>query len=137
MWYIALGGVSHFDWPYRIFAIIVIFCLLETKVWVRSEKFPSIPPFFKIINQLTQPCQLTGFSACAIWLPDGISVFPPSLDLFWFVTYNDLVFVFSFIRVMPPSYKRLYIFNEVEAELSCKHLFYWLQNQHSEGFKIR
>ena len=25
MLYIALGGVSHFDWPYLIFAIIVIF----------------------------------------------------------------------------------------------------------------
>ena len=36
----------------RIKEIMFYFCLLETKVWVRTGKLPPIPPVFKVIDQL-------------------------------------------------------------------------------------
>ena len=42
--------------------------LLETVVLGLSGNVPLIPPFFKVIGQLAQPCYLTGFRACDSYL---------------------------------------------------------------------
>ena len=47
--------------------IFVLFLgLLETVVLGLSGNVLLIPPFFKVIGQLAQPCYLTGFRACAL-----------------------------------------------------------------------
>ena len=59
---------------------------------------------------------------------DCISVFSPSLNFFWFVNHNVVVFVLSVMMFMHLT-SACTFFNEIEAELSRKLSSYWLQNQ--------
>ena len=77
--YIALSARCFIFWI-TVANFFLSFCLLETIVLAASGELPVIPRYLKVIDQLAQPCQFTGLSACDSYLiaPAAFqSFFPP------------------------------------------------------------
>ena len=47
-----IDSKENYKFELRVKGFMFYFCLLETKVWVRTGKLPLIPPVFKVIDQL-------------------------------------------------------------------------------------
>ena len=101
-----------------------------------SGELPVIPQLLKVIDQLAQPCQLTGFSTRDFYLiaPAAFHSFFSPLVFFLLDNNNGEVFLSYMVFIhLPQKCMYLHFFDE----LCCKHSSYLLKNQLLQGYKIR